>query len=386
MSSVSPDMGVTMPGVSIGSLLKSLLSWPVRAVCSCCDWCFGLASLLIGLALLATIPIVQFLTLGYLLEAGARIARTGRLRSGFIGIRQTSRIGSIALGTWLLLWPARFVSDIWYTSRLVAPDSPETARWRLLLVVLTIIVLGQISWAWFRGGKLRHFFWPAPLRLKKELFRRGKYVRCRDAVWEFFASLRLGYYFSLGWRGFVGAVIWLFVPLMLFIGATLLPPAMGFFAGLAGVVLLFFVFLHLPFLQIHFAVEGSLAAMFEIQRIRQLTRRSPLTFCFALTITLLFALPLYLLKIELTPREVFVLPSLIFVIFIFPARLLTGWALSRAYRHQQDRHLVFRWISRLLGVSVVAAYILFIFFTRYTSWHGHWSLLEQHAFMVPVPF
>ena len=375
-----------MPGASIGSPLKSLLFWPVRAVCSCCDWCFGLASLLVGLALLATIPIVQFLTLGYLLEAGARIARTGRLRSGFIGIRQTSRIGSIALGTWLLLWPARFVSDIWYTSRLVAPNSPETARWRLLLVVLTIILLGQIIWAWFRGGKLRHFFWPAPLRLKKELFQRGKYVRCRDAVWEFFASLRLGYYFSLGWRGFAGAVIWLFVPLLLFIGATLLPPPMGFFAGLTGVVLLFFVFLHLPFLQIHFAVEGSLPAMFEIQRIRQLTRRSPLTFCFALTITLLFALPLYLLKIELTPREVFVLPSLVFVIFIFPARLLTGWALSRAYRHQQDRHLVFRWISRLLGVSVVAAYILFIFFTRYTSWHGHWSLLEQHAFMVPVPF
>ena len=386
MSSVSPDMDVAMPGVSIGSLLKSLLSWSVRAVCSCCDWCFGLASLLVGLALLATIPIVQFLTLGYLLEAGARIARTGQLRSGFIGIRQTSRIGGIALGTWLLLWPARFVSDIWYTSRLVAPDSPETARWRLLLVVLTIIVLGQISWAWFRGGKLRHFFWPAPLRLKKELFQRGKYVRCRDAVWEFFASLRLGYYFSLGWWGFVGAVIWLFVPLMLFIGATLLPPPMGLLSGLAGVVLLFFVFLHLPFLQINFAVEGSLAAMFEIQRIRQLTRRSPLTFCFALTITLLFALPLYLLKIELTPKEVFVLPSLVFVIFIFPARLLTGWALSRAYRHQQDRHLVFRWTSRLLGVSVVAAYILFIFFTRYTSWHGHWSLLEQHAFMVPVPF
>ena len=145
--------------------------------------------MLIGLALLATIPIVQFLALGYLLESGARIARSGRLRNGFIGIRQISRIGSIALGTWLLLWPARFVSDIWYTSRLVDPDSPETARWRLLLIVLTTLVLGQICWAWYRGGKLRHFFWPALLRLKRELFQRGKYVRCRDAVWDFFASL-----------------------------------------------------------------------------------------------------------------------------------------------------------------------------------------------------
>ena len=386
MSGVSTGLATTAPGIPIGKWFKSFLWWATRSICSWCDWCFGLVSLLIGLAVLATIPVLQFLTLGYLLESGGRIARSGRLRNGFIGIRQTSRIGSIALGTWLLLWPARFVSDVWYTSRLVDPDSLETSRWRLLLVVLTTVILIQICWAWYRGGKLRHFFWPAPLRLKRELFRGGKYVRCRDAVWEFFASLRLGYYFYLGWRGFVGAVIWLFFPLLLFVGATLLPQPAGFFAGFVSVVLLIFVFSHLPFLQIHFAVEGKIAAMFEVQRIRQLSRRSPLTFSFALTITLLFALPLYLLKIELTPKEVFVLPSLIFVAFIFPARLLTGWALSRAYRHQKDRHLVFRWMSRILGIAVVAAYILFIFFTRYTSWHGHWSLLEQHAFMVPVPF
>ena len=386
MSSVSDNKPVNIPFLILDSVPRSLPRRVVGTVWSWFDWCFGFVSLLIGLAVLATIPIVQLLSLGYLLEAGARVARTGRLRSGFIGIRKTSRIGSIALGTWLLLWPARYVSSVWYSSHLIDADSSATARWRALLIALTILSLFQISWAWFRGGKLRHFFWPAPIRLIRELCRGGKYRRSRDAVWDFFVSLRLGYYFSLGWRGFVGALIWLFFPILLFIGATSFSPPLRPFAGFAGVILLFFVFLHLPFLQLNFAVEGKLSSMFDTQRVRNLFRRSPIAFCLALTVTLTFALPLYLLKIELTPKEVFVLPSFVFVVFIFPSRLLTGWALSRAYRHPNPRNFIFRWFSRLLGISVVGAYILFIFFTRYTSWHGHWSLLEQHAFMVPVPF
>ena len=369
-----------------GSWLKQRACGFTRFMGVAWHGCFGLASLLLGLAILATIPVVQFLVLGYMLEAGARVARTGRLRDGFIGIQQTNRMGSLALGTWLLLWPVRYVSDVWYTSYLVDPESVVTRQWRGFLMILTGLVLCQVSWAWFRGGKLRHFMWPAPVRLVRELFRPGKYIRCRDAVWDFYVSLRIGYYFYLGWRGFLGAMIWLLVPLLLFIGATLLPFPFGLVSGLGGFILLFFIFPHLSFLQVHFAMEGSLGAMFDLGHIRQLGRRSPLMFTFALTVTLLFALPLYLLKIELTPSEVFVLPSLVFVVFIFPARLFTGWAVNRASQRQDARHFVFRWTARILTAAVVTAYILFIFFTRYTSWHGHWSLLEQHAFMVPVPF
>ena len=46
-------------------------------------WCFGFLSLIIILSVLATIPIVQFLSLGYLLEAGGRVAKSGKLRQGF---------------------------------------------------------------------------------------------------------------------------------------------------------------------------------------------------------------------------------------------------------------------------------------------------------------
>src|SRR5687767_8211083 len=80
-------------------------SWPVRiwrASCSAAAWLFGLASILVGLAFLAAVPIVQFLSLGYLLEASGRIVRTGRFRSGFVGFKPAARAGSLLLGTWLL--------------------------------------------------------------------------------------------------------------------------------------------------------------------------------------------------------------------------------------------------------------------------------------------
>ena len=72
MSSVSTGLATTRLGMSIGKWSKSFLWCVGRTICSWCDWCFGLVSLLIGLAVLATIPILQFLTLGYLLESGGR--------------------------------------------------------------------------------------------------------------------------------------------------------------------------------------------------------------------------------------------------------------------------------------------------------------------------
>ncbi len=102
--------------------------------------------------------------------------------------------------------------------------------------------------------------------------------------------------------------------------------------------------------------------------------------------TLLFALPLYLLKIEMVPREAAWLPSLVFIAFIFPARLLTGWAMGRAVHRPAPRHWFFRWSGRLVFWPSASFYVMVVFFTQYTSWNGVWSLYEQHALLVPVPF
>jgi hypothetical protein len=167
------------------------------------------------------------------------------------------------------------------------------------------------------------------------------------------------------------------------------PPLRGPLGGVfafVGAILLMGVLVYLPFLQARFAAENRFRAMFEVRAVRDLFRRAPIAFWIALFFTLALALPLYLLKIEIVPRDAAGLPSLFFVLSIFPARLLSGWAYARAQKRERRRHWFFRWTSRLAMLPVVAFYVFIVYFTQFTSWHGVWSLYEQHSFLVPVPF
>ena len=159
-------------------------------------------------------------------------------------------------------------------------------------------------------------------------------------------------------------------------------PVIGFLGALA----LGTVALSLPFLQVRFATEDRFAAMFEMRAVRERFRRAPWAFALAFFLTLSFAVPLYLLKIEIIPREAVWLPSLVFITFIFPARLLTGWAYSRSARRETSRHWFFRATSKLWMLPTAALYVIIVFFTQFTAWKGIWSLYEQHAFLLPVPF
>ena len=80
------------------------------------------------------------------------------------------------------------------------------------------------------------------------------------------------------------------------------------------------------------------------------------------------------------------MPALVFVSFIYPARLLTGWSVSCARHRPNPSHWFFRWTGRVPQPFVVLFYVMIVFFTQFTSWNGVWSLYEQHAFLLPVPF
>ena len=106
-------------------------------------------------------------------------------------------------------------------------------------------------------------------------------------MWDYITGMRLPYLFWLGLRGFVGATIWLFVPVMMIVGTTHLsledPQAargLGALSGLCGSLLLAGVMLYLPFLQAHLAAERKFAAIFAWREIRRLFRRAPLAFWF----------------------------------------------------------------------------------------------------------
>jgi hypothetical protein len=410
-------------------------SWPVKAwytLCNGLEWLFGLASLIGFLAVLAAVPILNFISLGYLLEASGRVAKSGRLREGFIDIAKFARIGSLVAGTWLWLLVPRLISSLATDAWLIDPGSATARVWRVVQIVVTFVVIGHILLAWYSGGRLRHFFWPflAPFQLTaKFLFsgiigpilrpiitavspalgedlyverplsawfppailvagiRRGHmYAEARDAVWDFVVSLRLPHYFRLGLRGFVGALLWLLIPSLMLLAGTSGRGPITILIGYLGALAMAFVLLYLPFLQTHFASKNRFAALFDWREVRAQFRRAPVAYWLALTITFLFALPLYLLKVEPPPRELWWTLTIFFVLFIYPARLLTGWAVGRATHHIQPRFFLFRWLSRMAAIPVILFYILILFFTQYTSFLGPASLLEQHAFLLPVPF
>jgi hypothetical protein len=37
-------------------------------------------------------------------------------------------------------------------------------------------------------------------------------------------------------------------------------------------------------------------------------------------------------------------------------------------------------------LPIASIYVLIVFLAQYVSWGGFWSLYEQHAFLLPVPF
>jgi hypothetical protein len=360
------------------------LRWLLRAIASASDWVFGAVALTIGLSVLSATPIAQFLSFGYLLEATGRVARTGRIREAFVGVRKASRIGSMVIGVWLFFLPLQLISSLATSAQLVDPNGGPARLWKVVLVVMTVLVVLHVLAACARGGRVRHFLLPFgnPFWIVKRVRQGEAYTSARDAVWEFVAALHLPRYFRLGLLGFVGTMIWLAIPVSLMAVGRRAP-----ILGLLGSVLLGLVALWLPFLQAQFAVENRFRAIFRLRGVRERFQRAPCAFAFALLITLTAAVPLYLLKIEMIPHETVWLPSLVFLGFIFPARVLAGWAYGRSLRRgEARRHWFFRWTGRLAILPVAALYVLIVFLSQYTAWRGVWSLYEQHAFLLPVPF
>ncbi len=343
----------------------------------------GIATLILGLAVVATIPVLQFLSLGYLLEVSGRIGRTGRLRAGFIGLRPAGVAGVFLAGLGVMWLVLRYLSSLAINAEIIAPGRGAGKMWGLLAVlgvgVLTAVALG--------------------LFLMVQWLRPSTYADLRDGLWHM-VTRRMPYYFWLGLRGFVGGLIWLAVPVSIMVAASLAPSTgrqgpggLTILGWLAGSLLLGAVVLHLPFLQTQMAAENRFRAVFNLAGVYRRFWRSPIFYAVAVVVMLLFALPLYLLKIELVPADAAWLPSLLFVMSLFPARVLAGWAYACGVRAEwkfTNTRLLFRLaLCSLALVSMLAAggfYVLIVFFSQFTVWHGVWGMYEQHAFLLPVPF
>ena len=365
------------------------LKHPFHAAYWLFELAFGVVSLFALLAFLAAIPIVNFLALGYLLEAEGRVARTGKLRYAMPLLPLAPKLGGIALGTWCWWWIVRLVADAASDAALIAPGSGVAIGWRIFLTALTVLVSIHLVLAIARGGRLRLFFWPTPLNglwLWKRLHRGDYADRAGSAVKEFIAALRLRHHFWLGLRGFIGAFVLLFIPTVLFGALNDTSKPGQIILTLLGGLLLVLTLGWVPFLQARFAAENRLAAMRELRSIRELFRRTPLVFLLALVVLYALALPLYLFKLFEVPQDMLWMLTPIFIVSSYPARIFVGWAYARAAKKERRGWLIVRWACRLALLPLLGFYVFLLFFTPAVDAVGRAVLFQHHAVLLPWPF
>ncbi len=351
---------------------------------------FSFSSLIVLLALISAVPIIQLIAFGYLLNVAGNLAQGGELRGALPQLRQAGQIGLAAVAVMIAALPTQLLAHWESVAAVIDPGSISASSLRTLAIGTSLLAMIYLMWAWARGGRLIHYLRPEPVRFLRAGWRWRSWSKLPDRLWEFTASLELKRYFWLGLRGTIGTLVWL-IPAFIIIAAFRNgETGLAGFVGFTALIALGVSLLYVPMLQVHFAAENRLGALFEVRQIRRDFRCAPWAWLLAMIVALILTpIPLYLLKIEATPREVMWLPCLVFVAFILPARIATGLAIRRARRKGEPSGLwaeFSRWIVRFTMPIIIAVYLTFVYVSQYTSWDGLATWFQQHAILIPVPF
>jgi hypothetical protein len=348
-----------------------------------------LMSLIIVFGVLSAIPIVNLFVLGYFLEATGHLARGGRWRTAMLQLSTIGGIGLAMIAVLIAALPIRLLAYFAETGEIIEAGNWKSKVLRLVALLAIVPIATHLFWAWTRGGRLRNYFWPAPWKFIKEVWRPSTWQRASHQLQETLSSLRVRQRMWLGLKGTIGTLLWLVIPAGLMI--ALMRNGREEAAGLAVVFVLpmmMFVLARLPLLQAEFSKTGKLRDMFAVRRAWGAFRRSPLACWLAIVTLLTAAVPLYLLKIEATPREAAWLPAIFFVALMLPAHLVGGWAVGRADKLPEPRGVLrfgYRWALRLTLIPLLIAYCFILYLAQVTSWEGLSVWLQQHAFLIPAP-
>ena len=365
---------------------------PWRHPLKCLSWItslvFGLVSLTVLLAVLAAIPILNILALGYLLEAEGRVARTGKFSYALPLLPLAPRFGAIALGVWLWLFLVRIVADAAQDARIIAPNSPAAVGWQVVLTMVSVGVAVHLVLSIARGGGFWCFFRPLKnvLWLRSALHRGDYFPRAEAAVREFITALRIPHHFWLGLRGFIGTFLWLAPPTAIYAALQDTSKPGQVILTLLGGVMLIPVLCWVPFLQANFAAENRLSAFLEVRKIRELYRRASIRCFLAIVVMYALALPMYLFKVAAPPRDALWFETMIFIATIYPAKIFVGWSYARAQRCEARQWFFLRWPLWIVLSAALAFYLFVLFFTPAIGAAGRRVLFDHHALLLPTPF
>lgn len=362
-------------------------SHPLRFLGWAIAMSFGIATMVLALAVIAAIPIVNFIALGYLLEVEGRVARSGKFRDAFPLLPFAPRIGSIVIGIWIFLLPLRFLAWTAADARLISPGSAADIGWHMALYTAVRLVTVHLCLALARGGRLSTFFRPFKnlFWFGKQLEAGGYWDRAEQTVWEFLSQFRRTYYFWMGLKGWFGAFLWLVIPTLIFAAANK-PNGGAALVSIVGGFLLSIIFAWVPFLQARYAAEGRLSAFKELRTIRELYRRAPICWTLAAIVTYAMSLPLFFATVALPPQDALWMVTPIFIVSIYPARVFTGWAYHQAVKREHRAWFSLRVLMSLILMPSLMFYTFTLFFTQFIGSSGKLVLFQHHALLLPRPF
>ena len=357
-------------------------AWPFWVLGRCWD----LISLAVLLAVVAAIPIFQVASLGYILFAAGRLANGDRWRNAFPGLRIAGKIGTFAMLAALSWIPIYVLTDLAYSAALLEPNSESARAWRFGAFFFAAAWVVHVGWAAMRGGRWWHFVWPAPIRFLLKAWRPSTWSQAADRLYDLVSQLQIPMLWWLGARATVGALLWTCVPVsMMIIGLRAHEFELAPLVGMVGATAMMVVMLYLPMLQVHMAAKNRFTEVFNVVAIRQYFLRAPWFYALSLLVLCGLAIPLYLLRIEATPSELVWAPSLVFVAFMLPAKLLIGAALGYANKREQYRHWLLRWPAWIVSVASVMVYVGALYIAQFIAWQGAFVNYFQHAVLVPAP-
>lgn len=364
------------------------LRYPLRALGWLVTFGAGSLSLLLFVAVLAAVPGPNLLALGWLLDAEGRVARSGRLREGLPWLRVVPRLGVVVIGIWAWLLVVRLVAAAADDAALVDPGSATAAAWGQARSIVSILVATHLLLALAAGPSPLAFLRPIRnLRRVVAAVRAGTLWRdATAAIGRLLDVLAPAATFWLGLGGFLGGLVWVAVPTLLFAAARTSDRPLAPLVSVVGGILLAVTLMWVPFLQACYAATGRPAAFLDLGRVREWFRRAPIAMLAALVLLLGLTLPLHLLKVVVPPRDAVWLLTPLFVLLILPGRLAVGWAAARAASRPARAWLVTRIVASIGCWTALAVYLAILFLTPLLAALGTRVLFDHHAVLLPTPF
>lgn len=364
---------------------------PFRSLLWLTQVIIGVVFLLLLLAALAAFPILSLLTLGLMLQAEADVATNRRLRSGFPLLPISTRVGMTGLMVFLFLLPIIVLSS-WANSQTVITqlsgqsERSMTVVTRIFQVTIFLHLLMAIAYS----GRFTAFFRPIRnLRSLRQEFRNGLLARKLETASDYCLQiLKPWHHFKIAFYAAAGALCWLAIPVALLAATPSAPridPGAPGALSILGGVLFIPVAAWLPLLQCHQVVENRFLAIFEVRTIRKIISQVPIRWAIATVLLYGLAIPLYLSKVVLPPADAYWMFTPLFILVIYPTRLLIGWVYGTGIGKPKPTKRIIRWPVKLVMLPLLAAYAFLIFLLPFISEEGPRVMFENHAILLPVP-